>query len=121
MLRLISVVLFALLLFSPGTARSEPQQLSLQAIQYLIDYVGRSDSTFIRNGKSYSAKEAAAHLRSKFEYFKRDIQTPEDFIRLAGSKSELSGKPYEVKTSSGQLLPSAEWLGRLLTDYRSTH
>jgi hypothetical protein len=121
MLKLASVALFALLLLSPGVARSEPQQMSLQVIQYLIDYVARSDSTFIRNGTSYTAKEAAAHLRSKYEYFKRDIQTPEDFIRLVGSKSEFSGNPYEVKTSSGQLLPSAEWLGRLLTDYRAKH
>jgi uncharacterized protein DUF5329 len=121
MLKLAPVALVALLLLSPGVARSEPRQVSLQAIEYLIDYVARSDSTFIRNGKIYTAKEAAAHLKSKYDYFKRDIQTPEDFIRLAGSKSELSGKPYEVKTSSGQVLTSAEWLGRLLTNYRAAH
>ena len=120
MSRLTLILVCVVSLFA-SVARAEPQQLSLQAIQYLIDYVARSDSTFIRNGKSYSAKEAAAHLRTKYEYFKSRIQTPEDFIRLAGSKSEFSGKPYEVKTPTGQVLPSAEWLGHVLTDYRAAH
>jgi len=89
-----------------------------QAIEYLLAYVARSDSTFIRNGQSYDAQMAAAHLRSKRSYFKAQIRTPEDFIRLAATKSEFSGKPYQVRTRDGRLFTSAEWLTEILADYR---
>jgi Family of unknown function (DUF5329) len=90
-----------------------------KAIEYLLSCVEHADLTFIRNGKSYSPKEATAHLKAKYDYFKGDIVTPEDFIRLAGSKSELSGKPYEVQTRDGQRMTSAEWLLRALAEYRA--
>ena len=90
-----------------------------QAIEYLIGYVAQSNSTFIRNGLSYDAQQAAVHLRSKYNYFKRRIQTPEDFIRLAATRSEMSGKPYQVRTLDGRLFTSAEWLTGILADYRA--
>jgi hypothetical protein len=38
---------------------------------------------------------------------------------LAGTKSELSGKPYLVQTRDGRVVKSAEWLTQILADYRS--
>jgi hypothetical protein len=90
-----------------------------QAIEYLLDYVARSDCAFIRNGQGYDAQQAAAHLRSKYNYFKKQIRTPEDFIRLAASKSEISGKLYQVRTRDGRVFTSAEWLTVILTEYRA--
>ncbi len=90
-----------------------------RAVDYLIGYVARSDSIFIRNGQSYDPQKAAAHLRSKYDYFRTQIQTPEDFIRLAATKSELSGKPYLVQTRGGRVFTSAEWLTQILADYRA--
>lgn len=107
-------------LLAAEAVHSEPVNNSQQAIEYMIGYVARSGATFIRNGKSYTANEAAAHLKSKYDYFKRDIATPEDFIRLAGSKSELSGKPYQVQTQDGHFVASADWLRQILTEYRIT-
>jgi hypothetical protein len=89
-----------------------------QAVGYLLDFVAQSDSTFIRNGSSHTGKEAADHMKVKYDYYKTDIKTPEDFIRLAASKSVLSGQPYLVKTADGKQMTSAEWLGRVLSDYR---
>jgi hypothetical protein len=89
-----------------------------RAIEYLLDQVAGSDCTFIRNGQNYDAQQARAHLRSKYKYFKSQIQTPEDFIRLAATKSEITGKPYQVRTRDGQVLTSAAWLTAILGDYR---
>jgi hypothetical protein len=89
-----------------------------QAVGYLLDSVANSDSTFIRNGSSHTGKEAADHMRVKYDYYKTDIKTPEDFIRLAASKSVLSGQLYLVKTADGKQMTSAEWLGQVLGDYR---
>lgn len=108
-----------ILLLAAATALAQPVDNARQTIEYLIDSVRTSDLTFVRNGNTYSASEAAAHLRTKYDFFKNQIKTPEDFIRLAGSKSEFSGRAYLVKTADGRTIPSAEWLGSLLAKYRA--
>jgi hypothetical protein len=118
--RNLAAVAVSLVLLFASAAHAQPTAASQGAIQYLLSSVEHSDLTFIRNGKSYSPKEAAAHLRAKYDYFKGEIVTPEDFIRLAASKSELSGKPYQVETRDGQRVTSAEWLLRVLAEYRAT-
>jgi hypothetical protein len=88
------------------------------AINYLLAFVEKSDCAFIRNNKPYTAKEAAVHMQRKYEHFKDEIKTPEDFIRLSATKSLMSGKPYMVKTKTGQLLKSETWLLKALEAYR---
>ncbi|MGA7877828.1 MAG: DUF5329 family protein [Desulfoferrobacter sp.] len=87
-----------------------------QAIAYLIDVVTNSHLTFIRNGKEYSGEEAAEHMMDKYKYFKAQVKSPEDFIRLCASKSLLSGKPYLVETAQG-VVPTEKWLMQILTQY----
>ena len=113
------ILVFAL---SGGVAFAQtaaaPEDLK-QTVQYLLDFVAKSDLSFIRNGQTYTPKEAAAHMKTKYDYFKWMIKTPEDFIRLAGSKSLLSGRPYLVKTKDGKEIETADWLGKILNDYRA--
>ena len=97
---------------------AEDDENTRATITYLISFVGKSDCTYIRNGRSYTAKEAVSHIQKKYTYFKGKIKTPEDFIRLAASKSLMSGKPYLVKTKAGQLLKSEAWLLDALEAYR---
>ncbi len=89
-----------------------------KTITYLLDYVARSDLTFIRNGQEATGKQAAAHMRQKWDYFRNTIRTPEDFIRLAATKSELSGKLYFVRFKNGKESPAGEWLAKVLAEYR---
>jgi len=91
-----------------------------ETIWYLLDFVTNSESIFIRNGSSYPPKKAAEHILAKYEYFKKEIKTAEDFIRLAASKSEFSGRPYLVRTKDGTEMKSADWLGGVLNDYRQS-
>ncbi|MBA4394050.1 MAG: hypothetical protein C0407_10900 [Desulfobacca sp.] len=88
-----------------------------QTIQYLLDQVVKSECTFIRNEKYYGAKEAAEHLKAKAKHYKKEIQTPEDFIRLAGTKSLITGDDYYVRTKEGKELRCADWLKKILADY----
>ena len=88
------------------------------AINYLLSFVENSDCTFIRNNKAHTAQEAVVHMQKKYDYFKDKIKTPEDFIRLAASKSLISGSPYMVRTTDGKLIKSATWLLKALEDYR---
>ncbi len=89
-----------------------------ETVSYLIKYTADSKLTFIRNGSEHTSVEAADLMKRKFDYAKTAIQTPEDFIRLAATKSHLSGKAYLVKMPDGKTVPSADWLGEALKAYR---
>jgi hypothetical protein len=89
-----------------------------KTVTYLIDYVAKSDLTFVRNGQDSTAKQAAEHMRQKWAYFNKKIKTPEDFILLAATKSELSGKLYLVRLKDGKESPAGEWLSKVLAEYR---
>jgi len=90
-----------------------------QTINYLIDHVAKSNGTFIRNGVSHTPVEAVKHIKAKYEHFKNQIKTPEDFIRLSASKSLLTGKPYVVRTPDGKEMRLDVWLTEALKQYRT--
>ncbi len=89
------------------------------AINYLLTYVKNSDCIFIRNDKEHTAKDAVAHMQRKYEHFKDEIKSPEDFIRLTASKSLITGKPYMIKTTDGMKLKSENWLLKALELFRA--
>ncbi len=113
----ITAVLAATMIFAENT---KTQKDTDETIAYLLAFVAKSDCTFIRNGQSYTGKRASDHLYSKYQYYKDKIATPEDFIRLAATKSMLSGKPYMVRTKEGKELRSDEWMKQILEEYRKT-
>ena len=90
-----------------------------QTVNYLIDHVGKSDATFIRNGVSHTPAEAVAHIKAKYEHFKNQIKTPEDFIRLAASRSLMTGNPYLVRTPDAKEMRLDAWLTDALKEYRA--
>ena len=70
-----NIVLSVVLLMLPTagvSAHDKPTPLQ-QTIDYLLDTVSQSGLTFERNGQSYTATEAAAHMRRKYEHFENDI------------------------------------------------
>ncbi|HTG43875.1 MAG TPA: DUF5329 domain-containing protein [Verrucomicrobiae bacterium] len=79
-------------------------------VERLIASVEKSDCVFIRNGSEHSPKDAAQHMRRKYDHFKKQIRTPDDFIEKCATKSELSGKAYMVKLPDGKMVPCSEWL-----------
>lgn len=111
---LMPVILFmSVFISTPSVADDE----LTNTIKYLLDFVRNSDCTLIRNGKNHTAQEAVAHIKRKYNHFKDEIKTPEDFIRLTASKSLISKKPYMVKTSDGRMLRSQDWLLDALNNY----
>jgi hypothetical protein len=97
---------------SPGCAADDA------AINHLLHQVETSTLTFIRNGNEYSGKQAVGHMRRKRDHFAKKIQTGEDFIRLAGSKSELTGRPYLVRVSSAATVTCEAWMKAVLEEFR---
>ncbi len=90
-----------------------------RTINYLLSYIATSHATFIRNGTTHTPAEGAEHVKAKYEHFKKEIKTPEDFIRLAATKSLLSGQPYLVKPDGGKERRLDEWLAEALKAHRA--
>ena len=111
-------LLVALALFAVPVAPMVAQESLDDSIKYLLDYIAKSDATFIRNGQTHTPAEAVNHIKAKYEHFKKDIKTPEDFIRLSASKSLLTGQPYLVRTKEGKEIQLSAWLTDALEKHR---
>jgi hypothetical protein len=90
-------------------------------IAYLLKYIRQSPCTFIRNGSEYDGAAAADHVEAKYEHFKDEIKSAEDFIDRAATKSLLSGEPYQVQCGSAPRIAAAGWLLDVLHSYRLHH
>ena len=87
---------------------SSPKELLAQSntetkkIEFLLKEVEQlKGAKFWRNGSSHSPKQAADHLRMKWEKAGKSIKTAKDFIDKIASKSSTSGKPYEIEFENG--------------------
>jgi 2,4-dienoyl-CoA reductase-like NADH-dependent reductase (Old Yellow Enzyme family) len=108
-----------LLSYAP-LAQSTPPALAQTEINYLLGLIERSGCMFYRNGSWYDARQAQAHLRSKYDALAAmgRIVTAEDFIEQAATKSSLSGEAYAIRCNSGPALTTDQWLRDALARYR---
>lgn len=97
---------------SNGIAKAE--------IEYLFSHLEKSGCEFNRNGSWYTASEAAAHLKKKYDYLvkKNMITNTESFIEKAASESSVSGKAYQVKCEGKPVVSSKEWFTEELSVFR---
>jgi len=108
--RRIALSIVAVLAVAPGCCLAEPSPTAAKEIDLLIQRVASMTTrTFIRNGSASNSDEAARHLRDKYAYFRDYIGTAEDFIRLCGTRSEMTKEPYLVMSGS-TVRPSADVL-----------
>ncbi len=111
------LMLTSFVVFADGS--SKPSENAASTIQYLLKYVADSGLMFIRNAESHSAADAAKHMNDKYRYYKKKIETAEDFIRLCASKSLITGKPYLVVMENGDEARTDDWLLEALANYRN--
>ena len=115
-LRYSHVAVFFLL----GTALSAdvpPEQKP--EVEHLIAFLETSDCSMVRNGASHDGADAARHVRRKYQYFRDDIGSTEEFIELSATKSTMSRKAYEVHCPGQPPRKSADWLMDELKAYRA--
>ena len=103
-------------------AEAAPPAIANAEINYLLEFIEQSGCQFYRNGSWYDSKEAQAHLRGKYEYLaaKGVIQSAEDFIEQAASKSSMSGKAYAIKCASAPVITTNQWLREALARHRAS-
>ncbi|MDP7254938.1 MAG: DUF5329 family protein [Planctomycetota bacterium] len=79
-------------------------------IERILKHTETAKIEFIRDGKKYTSAEGAEHLRKKLAAAGHEVKTLEDFIEKIGSKSSLTGKPYQVALPDGKTVNAGEWL-----------
>jgi hypothetical protein len=89
-------------------------------IDALLARLQDSGCQFNRNGSWYNGSQARDHLLRKLEYLERSmtIESTEQFIELAATRSSRSGKAYEVRCGIEAPVASSTWLTRQLAVIR---
>ncbi len=103
-----------------STAHAQPPANVQVEVNFLLGYVeGSGACQFNRNGSWHDSKAAQEHLRTKYKYLavRNKINTTEDFIEMAATKSSMSGKPYTVKCGTATVT-SNQWLRDELMRFR---
>jgi hypothetical protein len=96
-------------------AWADPSAGERARIERLLDALAaRKDLRFVRNGKEYTAAQAADFLRGKLQWQIEKVATAQDFIAQVGTRSTSSGHVYLVRLADGRELPSAQFLAQEL-------
>lgn len=109
--------LFALIIFISANGQSVAGDTA-DEIEHLFDFVSRSNCVFIRNGVEHGPREAAAHMRRKYDFYREDIDSAEKFIELSASKSTLTGIHYTIRCHGNPSQRTGTWLLSELRRYR---
>ena len=88
-------------------------------IEHLLSFVEKTECTYQRNGNDYNGSQARKHIQKKYDYYRDDIKTAEDFIAYSATKSTMSGKKYTIKCVGEKVQFSGEWLNNELKAYRA--
>lgn len=86
-------------------------------IDFLLGEVKNAKGTFLRNGREHTARRASAHLARKLRFAGRHVQTVRDFVLGIATKSEETGKPYEIRWPDGKKQRMGDWLSERLAAY----
>ena len=108
-----TAVLFAPAAFG-GREKAPTEQEKIEALIKTVE--GLTDAKFVRNGSEYDGHAAAEHMRRKWKQAAERVKTARDFIRLAASKSDTSGKPYLIRFKDGREVESGTWLSERLNE-----
>jgi hypothetical protein len=122
-MKLLAGLLIALpILTLSNPLRAEPVGENFRTeTNVLLDRLESSGCQFNRNGTWHTGAEAKAHLLNKLDYLEKKsaVQSTEQFIDLAATKSSMSGTPYQVRCANAAPVESKQWLSRELQSLRS--
>jgi hypothetical protein len=112
-------IVMTLVLATTPIARADVPPGQRPEVDYLIAFLENSDCVMLRNGKAHDAREGAQHVRRKYDHYRDEIRTTEDFIARAATRSLVTGQAYRVRCPGQPERPAAEWLNEALAVYRS--
>ena len=117
----VAIVTIAVMALLSMDARSDVPDADRHEVLHLLEYLRNSDCAMERNGKKHDSEDAYSHVKRKYEYFRDEIRTSEDFIEYSASKSTMSGKFYRIFCENESAVLTRDWLLEELHDYRERH
>jgi hypothetical protein len=106
----------ALALFA-GLAGASPDAGAQREIDHLLDYIGASHCTFVRNGERFDAAKAREHLAMKLNFVRWRLSTADEFVRYLATESSVTHEPYLIVCGNRER-PAGPWLASELAHYR---
>jgi hypothetical protein len=107
----------ASLVLAAGIASATPDAGAQREIDHLLDYIGASHCTFVRNGERYDAAKAREHLALKLGFVRWRLSTADEFVKYLATESSVTHQPYLIVCGS-QERPAGPWLTTELQHYR---
>ena len=113
------IILSFLFFYSPSLA-ADVDGDTKKEIWHLFEYLEKSNCEFNRNGSWYKPYDAMQHIKKKYRYLikKGLIDSTEQFIDRAASRSSISGKPYTVKCDRVEPIETSTWFTEELQRFR---
>ena len=111
-----SMIFIFLTIFAGNTLASTEDEIT-----HLLGFVETTACTYERNGTIHTGSDAVKHISQKYQHFKDDIHSAEDFIKYSATKSTMSGKFYKIHCGGQPVINSQDWLLTELANYRTTH
>ncbi len=105
------IIILCVLSATPVVA-GQPGNETIREINQLIVFVKTSQCRFYRNGAWHEASSAAEHILRKYDYVQKKglINSTEDFIKYAATKSSMTGRKYKVQCGDKEAIDCADWL-----------
>ena len=91
----------------------------VREVNHLLTFVKDSGCIINRNGTDYPAEKGIGHIERKYDYFRDDIKSTEDFIEYSATKSTMSGDYYTVRCPGGKAMKTQDWLMTELKRFRA--
>jgi hypothetical protein len=107
----------ALLSLAVGNVYAQEPAEAAKIRHLIVSVETLKGSQFLRNGRAYDAKAAADHLRLKLKTAGDRVKTADDFIRLCGSRSSLSGEKYRIRFADGTTVDSEVFFRKKLKSF----
>jgi hypothetical protein len=111
-------ILLILILVIPGFVWADVPVEQVKEVKHLLGFVSNSHCIINRNGTDYPAEKGVEHIQKKYDYFRDDIHSTEDFIEYSATKSTMSGKYYTVTCPDKETIKTRDWLMEELKQFR---
>ena len=111
--------LVVILVFVFNTAIADVPVEQLIEVDHLLAFVKNSGCIINRNGTDHPAEEGVSHIQNKYDYFRDDIKSTEEFIEYSATKSTMSGGYYMVTCPGKEAIKTQDWLLTELNKYRA--
>ncbi|MCB1584459.1 MAG: DUF5329 family protein [Xanthomonadales bacterium] len=116
--RILLILIFLVFFVIRAVGAAEITEPETDKINFLKQEILSSNCQFERNGKVYSANKALEHISNKQSYYKKKINSAQDFINYTATKSHISGNPYYLICNDQQKQSLAIWLNSKLLNLK---